>query len=160
MTGAAELQWTVRSLDAFPARQLYEVLRLRSEVFVVEQNCIFLDMDGLDDGALHLLGHDADGQLLAYARCLDRGVAFMEASIGRVITRGATRGSGLGHRLIDRAIALVGEHWGTQPIRIGAQARLRGFYEGHGFVDLQRPYVEDGIDHLEMLWQPEPKRTP
>ncbi|WP_326543286.1 GNAT family N-acetyltransferase [Pseudorhodoferax sp.] len=155
MTGTPGPAWTVRAFDDFPVRELYEVLRLRSAVFVVEQQCLFEDMDGLDARALHLLGHGADGQLLAYARCFDKGVAFAEASIGRVITRTATRGSGLGHRLIARAIALVGERWGVQPIRIGAQARLRGFYEGHGFVDLRQPYVEDGIDHLEMLWQPE-----
>ncbi len=156
MTASADLQWTLRwSLDDFSPRGLYDLLRLRSEVFVVEQACIFQDMDGLDDRALHVLGHDATGQLVAYARCFDKGITFDEASIGRVITCGAARGSGLGHRLIDRAMAAVGERWGVQPIRIGAQARLRRFYEGHGFVDLQRPYVEDGIDHLEMVWQPE-----
>lgn len=149
------LQWAVRSFDGLTTPQLYELLRLRSEVFVVEQDCVFQDMDGLDDRALHVLAHDAQGRLVAYARCFDKGITFEEASIGRVVTRGAARGSGLGHQLIDRAMALVGEHWGTQPIRIGAQARLRSFYEGHGFVDQGRPYVEDGIDHLEMLWQPD-----
>jgi ElaA protein len=94
------------------------------------------------------------GQLVAYARCFDAGVKFAEASIGRVITRASVRGSGLGHALMRQARQVLVARWGEQPIRIGAQARLKNFYGSHGFVDMQRPYLEDGIDHLEMLWQP------
>ncbi len=133
--------------------ELYGVLRLRSEVFVLEQACAFQDLDGADQSALHLQGHAGD-RLVAYARCLRPGVKFAEASVGRVVTHAGSRGSGIGHVLVERAIACVVERWGAQPIRIGAQARLKDFYEGHGFSDLGVPYVEDGIDHLEMLWRP------
>ncbi len=145
--------WTLTDFDGLAASVLYDVLRLRAEVFVVEQACAFQDLDGLDQRATHLLGH-VDGTLVAYARCFPAGVAFSEASVGRVVTRSAARGSGWGHQLVARAMQAVGDTWGVQPIRIGAQARLKRFYQEHGFADVGKPYVEDGIDHLEMLWQP------
>ena len=146
-------RWQLAAFDALQPRTLYELLRLRSEVFVVEQSCVFQDVDGLDPQALHLLGwHGAE--LVAYARCFPAGVSFAEASIGRVVTRGSARGAGWGHLLIDEALRVVHLHWGRQPIRIGAQAHLKNFYASHGFVDVGRPYVEDGIDHLEMVWAP------
>jgi len=150
---AATLDWTLAAWHELSTQQLHDLLQLRSEVFVVEQNCVFQDIDGADPQALHLLGHNG-GPLVAYARCFPPGVKFAEASIGRVLTRFASRGGGLGHVLIQKAMAAVGQQWGVQPIRIGAQARLAGYYGQHGFVDAGKPYVEDGIDHLEMLWQP------
>lgn len=150
------LDWKLSSLNALTAAELYAVLQLRTEVFVIEQNCVFQDMDGADDQAMHLLGSHSlpgqGGQLVAYARLFPAGVKFAEASIGRVITRGSARGTGLGHVLVQRAIAAVHSQWGPQAIRIGAQARLLAFYRQHGFVDVGLPYIEDGIDHLEMLW--------
>jgi len=145
--------WTLSGFDTLDAPALYDLLRLRSEVFVVEQACAFQDLDGLDGRAVHLQGRVA-GQLLAYARCFPAGVTFAEASIGRITTRATARGTGLGHQLVARAMQAVADLWGLQPIRIGAQAHLRHFYESHGFSDLGRPYLEDGIDHLEMMWKP------
>ncbi|MBP6850164.1 MAG: GNAT family N-acetyltransferase [Rhodoferax sp.] len=150
---AGEPAWQLFTFDALDTRTLYALLRLRSEVFVVEQACVFQDIDGLDPQALHLTGWSADG-LVAYARCFPAGVSFAEASIGRVVTSGAARGAGWGHLLIDEALRVVLAHWGRQPVRIGAQARLKDFYQRHGFVDVGMPYVEDGIDHLEMVWTP------
>jgi ElaA protein len=132
---------------------LHDVLQLRSEVFVLEQRCVFQDIDGSDAQAMHLMGH-RDGQLLAYARCFPAAVKFVEASIGRVVTRRHARGSGLGHLLIERALSSVCTLWGVQSIRIGAQTHLEKYYCGHGFVDAGKPYIEDGIDHLEMVWRP------
>ena len=120
---------------------------------MVEQNCVFQDVDGADPLALHLLGHHG-AQLIAYARCFPPGVKFVEASIGRVLTRQGSRGGGLGHALIEKAMSAVIQHWGAQPIRIGAQAHLAHYYSQHGFVDDGKPYVEDGINHLEMPWPP------
>ena len=154
-----DVQWKLATFDNLTVRELYAVLQLRTEVFVMEQNCAFQDMDGADDQAVHLLGtqrttgHEGD-QLVAYARLFPAGVKFAEASIGRVITSGAVRGQGLGHTLIARAVSSVHTLWGLQPIRIGAQARLKDYYSQHGFVYMALPYVEDGIDHLEMLWSP------
>jgi ElaA protein len=152
MTALGAIHWKLCAFDALSLQELYDLLQLRTEVFVVEQQCVFQDMDGTDAQALHLLGVQ-DTRLVAYARCFPAGVKFAEASIGRVITCQRLRGTGLGHVLIDKAIESVNAQWGPQAIRIGAQARLKGFYSGHGFVDLGLPYLEDGIDHLEMLWQ-------
>jgi ElaA protein len=142
--------WRLLAFEDMRVAELYEVLRLRSEVFVVEQRCIFQDMDGADLQAMHLLGVQG-GELRAYARCFAPAVKFAEASIGRVVTKPSQRGTGLGHALIDQAISAVSQVWGPQPIRVGAQTYLAGFYAKHGFKDAGRPYVEDGIPHLEML---------
>ena len=147
MTGVV---WQFKSFDALTKAELYAALRLRAEVFVVEQACVFQDLDGSDDRAMHLLGLQG-GQLVAYARCFAPGVKFAEASIGRVVTHASVRGTGIGHVLMREAIARLQQHWGAQPLRIGAQARLQHFYMQHGFVDVGAPYVEDRIDHLEML---------
>ena len=144
------MAWRFVTFDALTTAELYDLLQLRSEVFVVEQACIFQDMDGADAQAMHLLG-SAGGRLVAYARCFATGVKFAEASMGRVITRSSLRGSGIGHALMQQAIACLSRQWGAQPIRIGAQARLEPFYARHGFVKTGEPYLEDGISHIEML---------
>ncbi|MEI8169679.1 MAG: GNAT family N-acetyltransferase [Rhodoferax sp.] len=147
------LEWTWVCFADLSIADLYDLLQLRSEVFVVEQNCVFLDIDGVDSAAMHLLGHQS-GQLVAYARCFPAGVKFSEASIGRVVTRRTARGAGVGHALVKNAIDSVCKQWGVQAIRIGAQAQLTRFYQALGFVGLGRAYIEDGIDHIEMLWTP------
>jgi ElaA protein len=153
MTVIPPLHWKLSLFEALSLQELHDLLQLRTQVFVVEQNCVFQDIDGSDGQALHLLGLQGP-QLVVYARCFPAGVKFEEASIGRVLTRESARGRGLGHALIAQAIVAVSAAWGAQPIRVGAQARLKNYYCQHGFIDLDRPYVEDGIDHLEMLWQP------
>lgn len=146
-----DLQWRVLPFASLSLDALYAVLQLRTEVFVLEQNCVFQDIDGADPSALHVLGTGEGAALMAYARLFPAGVKFAEASIGRVVTRSHVRGSGIGHVLIQQALVAVAVAWGAQPIRIGAQAHLKNFYQQHGFVDVGVPYVEDGIDHLEML---------
>ena len=146
------LTWSLTRFDALSPRALYDLLQLRSEVFVVEQGCAFQDLDGLDAQALHLLGHsEADGTLHAYARCLPPGLNYVEVSIGRVVIRASARGSGAGHALMRQALACVALQWGAQPVRIGAQARLEGFYRQYGFVPDGAPYDEDGILHVAMV---------
>lgn len=142
--------WRLMAFEDLRVSQLYEALRLRSEVFVVEQQCIFNDMDGNDPKAMHLFGVQ-HGELQAYARCFEAGVTFPEASFGRVLTRLSARGKGLGHGLIEQAISAISQVWGPQAIRIGAQTQLADFYAQHGFVDTGTRYLEDGISHLEML---------
>jgi ElaA protein len=147
--------WRCRPFGELSATELYALLQLRAEVFVVEQTCAFQDLDGRDDQALHLLGEAPDDagrtRLLAYARLLPAGTAFPEASIGRVVTAGTTRGSGLGHALMQEAIQTLHQTWGPQAIRIGAQAHLQAFYGRHGFEPDGAVYLEDGIDHIEMV---------
>lgn len=149
------LHWRALAFDALSVAELYRALQLRAEVFVVEQKCAFQDLDGLDDAAVHLMGEttDADGvvQLLAYVRLLPAGAAFGEASIGRVVTSPSARGSGLGHRLMTEAIAQLHRRWGVQPIRIGAQAHLQTYYGQSGFKPQGDIYMEDGIEHIEMV---------
>ncbi len=146
------LRWEFVAFDAMSAQQLYAVLQLRSEVFMLEQDCVFQDMDGADAQAMHLLGTDAEvDELVAYARCFAPGVKFAQASIGRVLTRSSMRGCGLGHVLMKKAMAGLVAQWGEQAIRIGAQARLEDFYRQHGFSGVGQPYIEDGIPHIEML---------
>ena len=146
----SSIDWKFAAFDALALTELYAVLQLRSEVFVVEQACVFQDIDGTDTEAMHLLG-TSGGMLVAYARCFAAGIKFSEASIGRVITRSTLRGSGAGHVLMRQAIDSVTQRWGAQAIRIGAQARLEKFYRQHGFEKTGEPYIEDGIPHIEMV---------
>lgn len=144
------LHWRCLPFEGLGVAELYGVLQLRSAVFVVEQHCVFQDMDGLDPACHHLLGQDASGQLLACARLVPKGLAFAEASVGRVVTAPAGRGRALGHQLMAQACTALTALWGAQPIRIGAQAHLQAFYAQHGFVADGPGYIEDGIPHVEM----------
>ena len=144
------IEWRYLAFDALSAAELYAVLQLRAEVFVVEQACIFQDMDGADAQAMHLVG-TLQGVLVAYARCFAAGEKFAEASIGRIVTRSSVRGSGAGHALVEKAISCLFQRRGVQAIRIGAQAQLASFYRQHGFEKSGLAYVEDGIPHIEML---------
>ena len=151
----AALQWRCLPFHALSAETLYRLLRLRSEVFVVEQACVFLDMAKLDAQCLHVLDEVVDQHGTphphASTRLVPPGVAFAEASIGRVVTAPAARGGGIGHALMAESVRLLEQLWGPQPIRIGAQAHLERFYNRHGFVSDDKPYIEDGIPHLEMI---------
>lgn len=138
--------------------ELYEILALRQRVFVVEQNCIYSDLDGLDDRCRHLWIRDATagaGAIAAYLRILPAGLAFAEPSLGRVIVSTTTRGTGLGRELMRQGLARLFGHHGRQPVRIGAQAYLLRFYESLGFRRAGADYLEDGISHLEMLLVPD-----
>jgi ElaA protein len=156
-SASAAISWQHLAFQALSPQQLYAALQLRSEVFVMEQNCPFQDMDGADAQAWHVLGWAASSQdqpvptLVAYARCFPVAVKFAEASIGRVVTRAMVRGTGAGAVVMQQAIACVQRQWGVQPIRIGAQAHLERFYGRLGFVTASLPYIEDGIPHIEML---------
>jgi ElaA protein len=149
------LTWTLGRLEQLSPLDVYELLALRSEVFVVEQVCIFQDADGVDRQAHHLLGRDESGHLLALLRIVDPGVKYGEPSIGRVISAPAVRQSGVGRDLMAQGIRHCRALWPGQGIRISSQARLEGFYRGFGFQTVTEPYLEDDIPHVEMLLKPE-----
>lgn len=142
--------WTCKTFAELTPDELYAILRLRSEVFVVEQNCIFLDMDNKDQKSHHLMGW-RDGALVGYSRLLGSGISYVESSIGRVVTSPAARGLGVGRDLLNKSIETLYRLYGKQPIRIGAQCYLIEFYESFGFVQKGEIYLEDGIEHIEML---------
>lgn len=145
------LTWTTKAFAALTLAELYALLQLRSEVFVVEQTCPFQDIDGQDQVAHHLLGHTEAGELAAYARLFAPGLSYAQVSIGRVVTSPRHRRAGLGHALLSQAIAQCEAQYGPQPIKIGAQRYLQTFYESYGFVQQGEGYLEDGIPHLYML---------
>lgn len=145
------MRWHAAPFAELSVDELYELLALRQRVFVVEQSCPYLDCDGKDRSAFHLLGRDAEGVLVAYARLLPPGASFAEAAIGRVVTAPEVRRSGAGRELMREAIARTRALYGPGPIRIGAQRYLERFYEELGFHIASAPYDEDGIPHVEML---------
>lgn len=154
MAAPEPLRWTWSRLEGLGPLDVYELLALRSEVFVVEQRCIFQDADGVDRQSWQLLGRDDQGQLLACLRGVDPGVKYAEPSIGRVITSPLARGTGRGRELMLEGIARCTATWPGQGIRISAQAHLERFYASLGFRTVSEPYLEDDIPHVEMLRVP------
>lgn len=144
------ISWSVKTFAELNNEELYRILRLRSEVFVVEQQCPYLDMDNYDQQAFHLQGVNEDG-LVAYTRLFAPGIKFDMASIGRVVSSPSARGKGFGRKLMEVSIAAVEEKWGKIPIKIGAQLYLQKFYESLGFVQSSEMYLEDNIPHIEMI---------
>lgn len=147
------MNWTLKRFDELTLDELYDSLALRTEVFVVEQNCPYQECDGLDREALHLQGRSDEGGLLAYARILPPGTRFSEdVSMGRIATSPRVRGQGLGRELNAQALAAIAQHYGSVPVRISAQQHLERFYRAFGFEPVTgEAYDEDGIPHLEML---------
>ena len=151
------VEWQWQRFAELQAEALYALLAARAAVFVVEQHCAFLDLDGLDRRAWHLLGWVAsdDGPTLAaYLRLIDPGHPYAEASIGRVLTTASFRGTGLGRAAMREGIAGAARHYPGQALRIGAQQRLERFYAEFGFRTVSAPYIEDGIAHVQMLLAP------
>ena len=147
------MNWTWHRFADLGVDNLHDALQLRSRVFILEQGP-YLDVDGHDRSAWHLLGRNEAGTLVAYLRVVDPGIKFGEPSIGRVITAPEVRGSGLGRALMREGLAGCARHWPGQANRFSAQVRLQHFYVGLGFSLAGDEYLEDGIPHIEMLWRP------
>lgn len=143
------IQFKIKPFAALSTTELYEILQLRSEVFVVEQNCVYQDIDGKDQKAIHVLGY-YDGVLAAYSRLFKPNDYFNESSIGRVIVKPSHRDKKLGHDLMKASIAAVKDLFQETNITISAQLYLQKFYESHGFVVVGESYLEDDIPHIEM----------
>ncbi len=148
----AELQitWILKKFQELTKDELYALLRLRSEVFVVEQNCVFLDIDNKDQESHHLMGF-LNEQLVAYTRLVPAGVVYNLPSIGRVVTSSSVRGAGTGRLLMQKSIEEIRKISGSLPVKIGAQLYLKDFYSSLGFEQTSGIYLEDGIEHIEMV---------
>ena len=143
------LEWKIKRFEALSTKELYALLQLRAEVFIVEQNCVYQDIDDKDEKALHLIGED-DGEIVAYARLFKPHDYFEQASIGRVVVKEHSRSKKLGHILMREAIQVIKTHFDQRKITISAQLYLKKFYESHGFIQTSEMYLEDDIPHIEM----------
>lgn len=147
---SAAINWKIKPFNELSLQELYSVLKLRSIVFVVEQNCVYQDIDGKDQKALHLIG-EFNNEIVAYARLFKSGDYFENASIGRVVIHPDARDKKFGHEMMRQAIAGLESHFNETKITISAQLYLQKFYESHSFVAQGETYLEDDIPHVEML---------
>lgn len=146
------IRWRCCRFEELGVQELERIYRARQQVFNIEQDCVYLDVDGVDPQCLHLAAwSEAHDPPLAYARIVAPGVKYAEPSIGRVITTMPARGTGLGRELVRRAVEQAVAHHPGQGIRISAQAHLARFYGAFGFATVGDEYMEDGIPHIEML---------
>ena len=143
------MEWCLKKFHELTLDELYAILQLRSKVFIVEQNCIYNDVDGKDQLAWHLLGKE-DGQLVAYTRILPPGIVYSDPAIGRVVIAPSKRSSGLGRELMKLSIEHCEKLFGNTSITVSAQAYLKKFYESLGFFAVGDEYLDDGIPHIEM----------
>ena len=145
------MHWEIKAFDQLSLQELYTILTLRTNVFVVEQACPYPEVDGKDPNCLHLLG-TINGELVAYLRILPAALRYDEVSIGRVVIKPSHRGKGLGRLMMEQAIHCITNEWKESQIKIGAQAYLEKFYQSLGFEPVSEVYLEDDIPHLDMLY--------
>lgn len=146
------MEFKIKTFDELSNEELYSILRLRSEIFVVEQNCVYQDMDNKDLKAFHLMAID-EGQIVAYLRILNKGVSYKEISIGRVVVKKEYRRRKLGLEIINRAIDYIKNIMKENEIRISAQVYAKNLYKKAGFKEVSEEYLEDDILHVEMLFK-------
>lgn len=149
-----DIIWKIKEFEELSNFELYQILQLRINVFMLEQECLYPECDNKDLKGKHLMGY-LNNQLVAYARLLPPGVSYSDASIGRVVVHPQCRHLKLGNALMSKAIAQVREDFPNEDIRISAQAHLQGFYERVGFERVSEEYLEDNIPHVEMLFEKE-----
>jgi len=142
--------WKIKSFEEITTSELYEIIKARVDVFVVEQNCPYPDLDGYDRQAIHLWA-EQENSVLAYCRIFNKGIKYPETSIGRVLTTEKARGKSLGKQLIQYAVETIENRFHTNEVRISAQDYLLRFYSGFGFEDTGKKYLEDNIPHTEMF---------
>lgn len=144
------LKIDIKNFDSLTTRELYTLLQLRSEIFVVEQDCVYQDIDDKDQKALHILGYQ-NKKLVAYTRIFNAGIYFNEASIGRVLVKKDARKKQYGYDIMNASIDAITSHYGPQTIKISAQTYLKTFYNSLGFKEKGEKYLEDEIPHIAML---------
>ncbi|MDP5105498.1 MAG: GNAT family N-acetyltransferase [Polaribacter sp.] len=144
------MEFQIKSFSELNTTELYNILQLRSEVFVVEQDCVYQDIDFKDQKALHVFGYKVD-KIVAYTRIFKPGDYFENASIGRVVVKDSERTYGYGHDLMKASIKAIKDNFNETKITISAQKYLKKFYETHQFVQVGEEYLEDGIPHIKMI---------
>lgn len=149
------MQWSELAFNALSVDELYEVMKLRVDIFVVEQNCPYPELDEKDrhPATRHILGRNPLGDIVAYARVLAPGVSYPEVSIGRVAVAEQARGAGVAHQLMTESMTVARSHWPAENIQLGGQEYLKSFYQKMGFEPVSEIYLEDGIPHLDMLFK-------
>ena len=146
------LDWQVKHYRDLTLNEFHDIIALRLRVFVVEQDCAYLDLDGKDKKCYHLLCRDGKGNVVATARILPPGLSYPECAIGRVVIEDDIRGNGTGHELMSFAMKFALQEFGDSPIVISAQKHLEKYYGQHKFVSTGKEYLEDGIPHVEMKY--------
>ena len=144
------ITWSCKTFNSLTTDELYSILQVRNEVFVVEQNCVYQDCDDKDRFCYHFMGWQQN-KLVAYTRLIPPGVAYEEISIGRVVTSPSIRGTKVGRELMLQSMEKLHELFGKSKIKIGAQLYLKNFYESLGFIQSSTTYLEDGIEHILMI---------
>ncbi len=149
----ANIQWEVKTFQRLTVQQLYDVLQLRVDVFVVEQQCAYRELDEYDrhPEARHLSGRNKNGELIAYTRLLPPGLRGPEVNLGRFVVKADFRKQGIGHQLLQTALQEISHRWPEVPIKMSAQSHLHRFYAQYGFIQVSDGYLEDGIPHVEMV---------
>lgn len=145
------MEWEIKHFRDLSSEELYNILKLRSEIFVVEQQCVYLDCDDKDKVSIQLFKKNHNGDVVASVRILPKGISYTEPSIGRVVVRKDYRGKGIASRMMKAAIDYIKREFNDSPIRISAQLHLLEFYKSVGFQPVSEPYLEDNIRHIEML---------
>lgn len=146
------MSWKLKSFNELSTPELYGILQARTQVFVVEQECPYMEVDGKDLHAYHLYKEE-NGEVVAYARLLPAGVSYKEPSIGRVLVKEEYRGKGFASELVKRGLSLIHDEWGERTVKIQAQEYLREFYGSFGFRAVTETYLDDGIPHIDMILQ-------
>ena len=145
-----KISWKIKTWEQLKTKELYSILKLRSKVFVVEQNCVYQDIDDKDKLAIHVFGF-VEGKIIAYSRLFNKKEYFKETSFGRAVVESANRGKGIGDMLVEKSLLTIKEKYKEQKVKISAQAHLVNFYKKHGFKTIGKEYLEDGIPHIAML---------
>ncbi len=145
------INWNCHSFNEISVEDFHDIIQLRIDVFVVEQNCPYPELDNKDKIALHVYGKNEEGKTIAVSRIIPPGVSYPEVSIGRVATNSSERQAGTGIQLMNYTIEMIEKHFGKVPIRISAQEYLKSFYEKFEFKKVSESYLEDNIPHIEML---------
>ncbi len=149
------ISWQIKHFQELNTIELYDILALRAEVFVVEQNCAYQDLDGKDKKSYHLIGRNGHGTIVCTARILPQHLSYPQVSIGRVVIHPSQRGSGIGHELMYFVLNFIKDEFGKEePITISAQKHLEKFYNYHKFISISEEYLEDDIPHIKMQFNP------